>query len=206
MSNCTWPVYETLAVCSECVDISDKLTYGCTNGRLDWASDLPGGEFGIELRYPNGTMCGFFFNGTTGASHKMTGFAFDHNTSTPTEALILRTMPGLSVYERKPLFGNGTINFPQYRNPITDIIIVSSGDGTVASVYRKEPPVAHECVLAWCVQTIRSAYDEGAYHEDILATHINTTTADNLWVTFAVQTEYQNGTDITYTQKTSTSR
>ncbi|KAJ4381546.1 hypothetical protein N0V86_002906 [Didymella sp. IMI 355093] len=176
------------------------LTYGCTDGRLDWGSDLPGGEFGIELTYPNGTMCGFFFTDTSGTPHMMTGFAFDGNISVPTEALIMRTMPGLSVYERKPLFGNGTINFSQYRNPITDFVIVSSGNGTVESVYGQDAPVAHECILAWCVQTIRSTYNEGAYHEDILAKHINTTTPEDLWVTFAVVTEYLNGTDITYTE------
>ncbi|KAF3044302.1 hypothetical protein E8E12_006699 [Didymella heteroderae] len=116
------------------------------------------------------------------------------------EALIMRTMPGLSIYERKPLFGNGTINFPHIRSPITDVLIVSSADGTVASVYNNERPVAHECILYWCVQTVKSTYDEGAYREEILHTTTNTTAADDLWVTFTVVTDFQNGTDITYTE------
>lgn len=145
-------------------------------------------------------MCGYFFNDTAGNPILMTGYAFDHDTSAPAETLIMRTMPGLSIYERKPLFDNGSINFPHIRNPITDVLIVSSADGTIASVYKKEPPIAHECVLAWCVQTVRSAYDEGAYHEEILRTQMNTTAVDNLWVTTTVQTDYQNGTDITYSE------
>ncbi|KAJ4336035.1 hypothetical protein N0V95_008732 [Ascochyta clinopodiicola] len=199
-NNCTWPVYETLGVCSECADVSSYLSYNCVDGRLDWTSNLFGSDFGMELTYPNATMCGYFFNSTNGDPAMMIGYAPEHNDSVPNEVLIMRTIPGLSIYERKPMFSNGSINFSHIRNPIADVLIVSAADGTVASVYNKEPPIAHECLLYWCVQTIKSSYYEGAYHEEILRTSTNTTPAESLWMVEQVEPKYLNGTIIDYTE------
>lgn len=41
-SNCTYPLYETLAVCSACVEVEQLLTYACLDTRIDWTSNLTG--------------------------------------------------------------------------------------------------------------------------------------------------------------------
>ncbi|KAF9700736.1 hypothetical protein EKO04_001537 [Ascochyta lentis] len=145
-------------------------------------------------------MCGYFFNTSNDIAVMMAGYAIDRTTTAPNGALIMRTLPGLSIHEKKPLFVNGSINLPHIRNPITNVLTASSADGAVASVYRKEPPIAHECVLSWCVQTIKSLYYEGTYHEVIMQTRTNTTVTQNLWAAKQIVTAFQNGTEIDYTE------
>ncbi|KAJ4984176.1 hypothetical protein SVAN01_10347 [Stagonosporopsis vannaccii] len=199
-NNCTWPVYETLGVCSQCADISSYLTnYTCIYGTVDWTSNLNGG-FNVDGSYPNATMCGYFLNFTNQASIMVSGYLLDPTTSNSDEALIMRTIPMISVYEKTPLYGNGSINFPHIRNPITDVLIISAADGSAASVYRKERPIAQECVLSWCVKTIQSSYFEGNYTEKIIETHTNETTGPFPWITVEVTTGATNGTAILYSE------
>lgn len=112
----------------------------------------------------------------------------------------MRTLPLTTLYDKELLYGQGSINFKQLRNTIADVLIVSAADGSVASVYQHERPVAQECVLSWCVQTIRSSYDWGRYHEDIVDTAFNTTSGPSPWLSIPFETEFQNGTDIFYVQ------
>jgi hypothetical protein len=56
-------------------------------------------------------------------------------------------------------------------------------------------PQLHECVLTFCVKTVKSSYSLGMYHEDIVRAFPNHTTGDWPWSTFA----YDDGsTDQTY--------
>jgi len=43
-SNCEWPPYETLAVCSACEDISHLLEYACLNMGMDWIKNSTGSK------------------------------------------------------------------------------------------------------------------------------------------------------------------
>ncbi|KAE8836663.1 hypothetical protein HRS9139_04761 [Pyrenophora teres f. teres] len=56
-------------------------------------------------------------------------------------------------------------------------------DGTVDSVYKKKAPVAQECMLTWCVKTLRSSYTSGDYQEQVVETFVNTTRAEWPWWT-----------------------
>ncbi|KZM28518.1 uncharacterized protein EKO05_0005946 [Ascochyta rabiei] len=145
-------------------------------------------------------MCGYFFNSTNNGPAMMTGYAINANGSAPNEVLIMRTIPGLSIYERKSLSSNVSTNFPHIRKPITDVVVVSSADGTTASVHKKAPPIANECLLYWCVRAIESSHYEGAYHEEMLETRTNTTFAERVWVIQEVEPMFQNGTAIDYTE------
>jgi hypothetical protein len=98
------------------------------------------------------------------------------------ETLLMRTFPLVTNPSRHSLYG-GTINFKHIQHPILDAVIVSSSDGTVGSVYAKTPPVAQECMLSWCVETLRSFYDSGDYEEQVVETFMNTTSAEWPWWT-----------------------
>ena len=107
----------------------------------------------------------------------------------------------VSVFSKTPVFANGSVMFPHIRNPIADVLIVSAADGSAASVYRHDVPVAQECVLSWCVQTIKSSYDYGKYTETILDTHLNTTEGPYPWISVGGVTDSgDNGADIIYTE------
>jgi hypothetical protein len=62
-------------------------------------------------------------------------------------------------------------------------LLVASADGTAASVYRNETPIAKECVLSWCVKKIESSYHNGNFEEKVVKTVLNTTAGPWPWWT-----------------------
>jgi hypothetical protein len=125
----------------------------------------------------------------------MSGYIADTNISTNGEALILSMLPLTTNFMRQPFYGNGSINFKQLRNTITDVLIVSAGNGSATSVYHNETPIAQECVLSWCVKAIQSTYSLGEYEEEVLETFENTTAGPWPWIATPYATEFDNGTD-----------
>ncbi|KAH6472131.1 hypothetical protein HBI59_025880 [Parastagonospora nodorum] len=200
-SNCTWPVYDTLGVCSQCEDVSTELTYACLNTTVDWTIDREGG-YRVELGYPNATMCGYFLNATSQDPTMMSGYLVNSN-GTLGETLLMRTLPLSTLFDYTPLYGNGSIKFKHYRNTITDVLIVSAANGSAETVRRGIRPTAHECVLNWCVKTMRSSYYSGRYSEEVLHNFQNTTKGLHPWVTIPFWTENDNGTDLFYVQNIS---
>jgi len=128
----------------------------------------------------------------------MSGYIYSPENFTKGEALLMRTLPLTTLYTREQLYGNGSMEFKDLRNTIADVLIVSAVNGSAETVYRDVPPVANECALYWCVQTMRSSYDWGGYHEEIVDTAYNTTTGSSPWLAIPYQTEFENGTDIYY--------
>jgi hypothetical protein len=94
----------------------------------------------------------------------------------------MRMVP-LVMNPGRATFWDGSINFRHINEPILDALIVSSADGSASSVYRKDVPSAHECVLAWCVKTLRSSYTYGIYEETVEETFFNTTKTPYPWKT-----------------------
>ncbi|EAT86306.2 hypothetical protein SNOG_06475 [Parastagonospora nodorum SN15] len=164
-SNCTWPTYDTLGVCSKCVEVPKLLEFACIYTTVDWTSTL--------------NMCGYFLNSTSVDPILMSGYMVDNNGKPKGEALLMRTLPLLSNPLREPLWGAGTINFKEIRNPIVDVLISSSAEAS--DVFANKPPVLQECVLAWCVKTVKSSYYVGTYKEDVTSTMINNTSGPQPW-------------------------
>jgi hypothetical protein len=175
--NCTWPPYETLGFCSACVDISEHLKFACLTTTVDWTNNLTGR--GTEFTYPNGTVCGHFLNVTSTAPVLMSGYSVTINGSVG-DALLMRALPLVETYKRVPFWGDGSLNSKHYRNRIADVMIVSAANGS-ASVYRNETPVAHECMVALCVQTLMSSFYQAQYQEEVIATFFNTTVGPYPW-------------------------
>ncbi|KAF1845120.1 uncharacterized protein K460DRAFT_376610 [Cucurbitaria berberidis CBS 394.84] len=195
-SNCTWPIYETLGVCSACQDVSEMLWFGCISTRIDWIANLTG--TGTESTYPNGTSCGYFINSSSEYPILMSGYRLKSSDLSPGEALLTRTLPLITNPDRQPLFG-GSINYKDIRNPIIDAIIVGASDG-IGGVYRNETPTAHECVLSWCVKSIKSSYSWGGYSEEVTGSITNTTAGPYPWTTRFIESTAVNGTDIYYSE------
>jgi hypothetical protein len=200
-SNCTWPQYETLAVCSKCarLEVSEILTFACLETQRDWSLETTGAISPATM--PNGTVCGYFANVTSTAPVLMSGYAVNHNSSkSPNgEVLLVRTLPLTGFITKELLYGTGSIKFSNIRNPILDFLVVSASDGP-GSVYRNEPPVVQECVLSWCVQMIKSSYDWGKYSEEVITTFENTTAGPAPWETFDISDENGPATFIIYGQ------
>jgi len=177
-SICNWPPYETLGVCSECVQATDLLQFACLETKVDWTATHVGSLEGEP--FSESTVCGYFLNSTSGAPVLMSGYVVDGGDELlKDEALLVRVMPLTDMLTKAPVFG-GSINFKHLRNPILDTLIVSTKDGP-DGVYRNETPVAHECVLAWCVKTVVSAYAWGQYSETISTVYLNESDASWPW-------------------------
>lgn len=171
------------------------MKFACMNLTVDWTAGLIGGYTANET-YGQGTVCGFFFNATNQSPILMSGYLIDPSTSKPGETLLARTLPLLTVFDKNPIFGNESVRFPNVRNPITDVLIVSATDGSVQSVLRHEMLVAQECVLSRCLKTLKSSHNSGTYTEEVLATHTNTSKGGWPWLTEPSNTTSTSGTSI----------
>jgi len=173
-SSCTWPTYETLGMCSQCVEVPQLLTFTCMFMTVDWTSELNA----TVSTYPNATVCGHFLNATSAEPVLMSGYMVDDDGAPVGEALLMRTLPLVTNPLREGLWG-GSINFKDVRNPIEDFLVSSVGDRS--HVYANDTPTLHECVISWCVKTVESSYLFGAYHENITDTLINKTSIGIPW-------------------------
>lgn len=148
-------------------------------------------------------VCGYFLNATSEAPVLMSGYLVDSDEAgvmRPGETLLTRTMPLTTFYDFAPLYGNGSINYKHLRNTISDVLIVSAVNGSAEAVYGHTLPVAQECVLFWCVKSIRSTYDWGRYEEEVLESFTNSTPGPFPWISIPYQTNFSNGTDNYYLQ------
>jgi hypothetical protein len=178
-SNCTWPNYDTLGICSECVAITDLLDFTCMYTRVDWTSELNA----TISSYPNATVCGYFLNATSDQPTLMSGYIVDDDGRTTGEALLMRTLPLITNPARDALYG-GSIKFKHLRNPISNALISSTMDAY--DVYANKTPTLHECSVTWCVKTIQSSYFLGTYEEKVVKTFRNESQGPLPWLTSRV--------------------
>jgi len=149
-SNCTFPAFESLSVCSACAAMPTLLERGCYNTTGDWLSGVnPTG--GIV---PNITTCGWFWKIRGRTPILMTGYRQNQDGSAG-EAMSMRMVPMADLLTRKPLVPGGSINFKNVRNPIADFV-VAAVEGGLSGAYQNRTPVVHECELHWCVKSYQS--------------------------------------------------
>jgi len=195
-SNCTWPEYETLGVCSKCVGAADLLEFMCLNTTLDWVQIPDADEEGYVV-YPNGTSCGWYLKADEPVL--MSGYNVDQDTAHSGEVLIARNQPLYDLFTRELKPGvPTTLNIS--RNPLAHVIIASALD--VANVQQNATPIAHECVIQWCAKKLLSAYSEGGYTEIVQNIKINDTLGPFPWVTTETMDPVTNitGVDYVYTE------
>jgi hypothetical protein len=173
--NCTWTQYETLGMCSTCTPIPDLLEFKCRlNMTLDWIKVPDKDPDNLDIVYPNGTSCGYWLKADDPLL--MTGY-----TDRFGEVLLMRAQPLLDIITRDPLPGY-VAKLEPVRNPLAHVVIVSGGDAT--RVQRNETPIAHECMISWCVKDMLSEYSEGGYTETVKRVYSNRTLGPNPWTTF----------------------
>ena len=196
-SNCTWPQYETLAVCNKCVNVSDLLEFKCLNKSLDWVQAPDADPITGENTFPNGTSCGWWL--MVDDPLLMTGYTVDRGTNHSGEVLLMRAQPVYDLFTRNPLPGY-TAQLNYTRNPLAHAIIVSGE--SLPRIQRNGTPIAHECLVSWCIQEMMSEYSEGGYTEIVKSTFFNSTLGSDPWVTREVFDErgVSLGTDYVYNE------
>ncbi|KAF2653136.1 hypothetical protein K491DRAFT_603420 [Lophiostoma macrostomum CBS 122681] len=178
-SKCTWDQYESLSVCNRCVQNTDLLEFGCRDTVLDWISTPTPTTEHTAWVYPNGTACGWFLRARD--SILMTGYitGFDGNYIGDGEVLLSRSQPLYDLNTRAPLPGyKAKLN--NTRNPITHFVVVSGGEDLV-QIQRNATPIAHECIITWCVKTLQSSLSGGLYSENVTEVFYNHTLGPEPW-------------------------
>jgi hypothetical protein len=188
-SRCSWPSYETLGMCTKCIEATNILNFTCMFTRVDWTSELTA----TVSSYPNATVCGYFLNVTSEAPILMSGYIVNEDGKTTGEALLMRTLPLVTKPLREPLWGDGSIHFKDVRNPIDDFLISSIVNGS--DVYAEKAPALHECVLSWCVKTVQSSYYLGTYTEEVTNVITNDTKGSYPWSAYDIPGENMTMTD-----------
>jgi hypothetical protein len=202
-SNCTWPPFQTLAVCSSCEILPPQyLTWGCFHGPSDWLNKVKIAPSPMVANYPNITSCGYFLNSTSSSRVLMTGYARDPITSELGEALTMRLFPLVDGITRYPYYG-GSIMFKDVGNTISDFLVVTTPGGA-RGVYQNSTPVVREYVLSWCVQTMKSDFYWGHLNETMTNSWENTTIKPFPWnittnKTTGIPLNYQYTRNITLT-------
>lgn len=169
-SNCIWPSYETLAVCSRCTEVSELLRpqYACLNTTVEWSATWWPQN---KKPYPRGNVCGYFLNAASSSPVLLSGYVHSSNDSAVVdEARIVRTVPLTDFDDNGPYYGDGSVSFKDARWPILDVLISSTKNGS-QSAYDQEAPTLNECILTWCINTINSSYAEGQYHGEVISTY-----------------------------------
>lgn len=178
-SNCTWPAFETLALCNFCDDrIISELEYGCYNTSAEWLTDVSD-YASYPTNYPSTTQCGWFLNATSDAPVLMTGYTFDPLTKAQGEVLETRLFPLVDANTKQTSY-DGSVLFRDLVNPVLDVIIAHTPGGP-AAVLENVRPVAYECAISWCTQTLESTSFEGKLQENATRMVTNNTKAPYAW-------------------------
>jgi hypothetical protein len=166
-SNCTWEPFQTLGVCGTCDDsIQQELSFGCYEHAADWVKEVDPANV---TSFINITACGYWVNASSPSRVLMSGYSVDPVTNLPEEALEMRILPLVDEMTRAPAYGDGSLRFKNVRNPIVDFFVVGASGGR-GSVYQNVTPIAHECVLQWCVQTVETSAYWGKLSQNITST------------------------------------
>jgi hypothetical protein len=186
-SSCTWPEYDTLAVCSSCQEVSHLLdvSYLCMNTTIDWSTQWVGTTNDSIL--PTGTVCGTFLNATTEKPILLTGYVANSTFNMSDEVLLMRTVPLTDFETKMPLYKHGTLSYKDIRYPLLDALIASVPHG-YGSTPNYESPTVHECMLSWCVQTLKSTYEWGRYTEETTSTLFETPMPEDPWPWYTFDT------------------
>ncbi|KAL1596316.1 hypothetical protein SLS60_008961 [Paraconiothyrium brasiliense] len=176
-SNCTWPVYETFGVHSECTDATDKLEFKCRSQNLDWVQAPIMPENGDPYYFPNGTSCGWWLKADKPVL--MTGYDIDRKGEHAGELLLQRSEPLYDVLSREFMPGY-TPKLNNSRNPLAHVVI-AAGE-SYDSVRHNATPIAHECLLSWAAKKIKSEYSEGGYTEEVVEARVNTSVTGSHWL------------------------
>jgi len=178
-ANCTWESFDTLSVCSACSEnVTHLLDFGCYESPGDWLNNVTLTYNSTD--YPTITSCGYWLNASSDSRILMTGYALNPLTHEPDVALGMRLFPLVDVFSRLPYYG-GTVNFQNVTNPLLDVLIV--GTPSPGDVYSNSTPVAHECVLSWCTQSLQSTFWWGHIEQTVFQSFQNTTNTGYPWIT-----------------------
>jgi hypothetical protein len=185
-SRCTWKPFNTLGVCSKCVETPTLLEFGCDLSPNDWLNNTwtyPYSEANTD-GYIEVNSCGWYLRPPNGPPLLMSGYSMGNSTTNSSfipQVLQGRAIPLRDVFTRENLYDGPSINFPDIINPIIDFV-ASGTPGGLQGARNNATPIVHECSVYWCVNTISSAVIDSNVVENITnSVQVPSSFADNPW-------------------------
>ena len=158
--NCTWAPYQTLALCSQCVDVTSLIkatSFGCDpyvdnayNGDCSWS--LPNGS----QSFPNGPS--HLPNGSS--SPPIGSWSLPNGLSFKASGLLYSNMSGTLPPMMLDKVGYAITNFS-----LLDMTTIT------------DSPMAAECSLHWCINTYTATLNNGEFAERLGSSWYNATSA-----------------------------
>jgi len=126
-SHCTWPPFNTLGICSKCVETPDLLEFGCHLTPNDWMNDTNTFPYSIESGgYIEINSCGWYLMPKNKSPPiLMSGYSMGNSTTNSSfvpQVLMGRATPLRDIFSRQLLFDGPSLNFPELWNPIIDFV------------------------------------------------------------------------------------
>ncbi|KAK8050765.1 hypothetical protein PG994_012495 [Apiospora phragmitis] len=167
--NCTWEVYETLAVCNTCKDLSSSLSSTKHDGSND--NNL--------YTLPNGFE---FAGGPVIARMNITTSV---NAKSQRLVPVPYKVPGMLGTQRLETTYWDSIEFGNNGSRLLGVFAV--GASQIAGPNQPDkpllsmpdlnfaPPVAYECLLQFCVREVRASWTNSTFHETVVSSWTNQT-------------------------------
>ncbi|KAE9977934.1 hypothetical protein BLS_001026 [Venturia inaequalis] len=182
-SNCTYEPFHTLAFDYQCKEMnaSKWLDFGCKNTSAEWTTkivyrDYDGiGADGIR----NITSCGWYLPIPGHGPQLMSGYEVDPQDGSVGDMLSTRFFPIMDLATNE-LYWNGSINFPEAKNSVTNFILASTPGG-FDGVLQNNEPILTECEIHWAVHTLKATVLAGNLTEEILERHEFESDVRNPW-------------------------
>ena len=150
--NCTFPPFQSLAVCSSCSDLTSRLAHKCHNATLDrlhnYSNSTRNTEFYCQMSLANGLSVNVSaLNGEN--SLRIGGY-----------------LPLVEPHAQQ--YGNVFLSYTKILGPVLPV----SADFTSVISHT----TAQQCVMYWCVNTYQSHGQNGRVHEETTASWHDSTT------------------------------
>jgi hypothetical protein len=185
-SRCTWSPFNTLSVCSRCMEMPDLLDFGCKLTPNNWLNNTYNYPYSNESTngYIEVNSCGWYLTPPNGPPLLMSGYSMGNSTTNSSfipQVLVGRAAPLRDIYTRTLLYDGPSINFPDIQNPIMDFV-ASGTPGGVEGARNNATPIVHECTLYWCVNTISAAVLNSEVVENVTnSVQVPSTFSNNPW-------------------------
>ncbi|KAF2148064.1 hypothetical protein K461DRAFT_298162 [Myriangium duriaei CBS 260.36] len=162
--NCTWPVFASLAVCSECFDVSDQLRVYHNSSSYPVVAHILGQMGGLQ-------------GAGAAAPQSITTFGLDYVNASIDNANGGRM---LSAGAARPIMkmtakATGdpklTVNFQQYESLLFAYTFIQADSAYLANQtsWEASHPTASECALYLCLQGLKTSVSEGILVEQEIA-------------------------------------
>ncbi|KAI0440957.1 hypothetical protein F4803DRAFT_525272 [Xylaria telfairii] len=193
--NCTWPVFETLAVCSRCANVTHELKRFASDGHqsfillwgVDASTGMPGN--GTAFMLPNG----HYIENQDGVVYGTSNY------SPPQGSVIITTLGTTDASETITMQDLDTLIWSM------SILRVTPNSTNSTAAWPNLPLSATECALYFCVKRYEAIVAKGTLQmtDEIVSDAFRQQDFGNDPGTFDLQFLYYHGTDVTLLSPTS---